>query len=273
MLKKLYKTNEFAILCNTTKYTLFHYDKIRLLSPKIRTENGYRYYTSEQFDIFNIINTMKKVGIPLNEIKDYLSVRNKNLFVNILEEKQKKLVKEIEILENMNQILIENISLLKEDLSSKIRNIQIKNCDEEYLIVTSCPKVNIITEKIILDTLSEHFKFCEKNLFNIGIHVGEIVLKDDIVNESFYVSYCYSKIKEKISNARFFIKPKGLYAILYYQGNYETLSKTYKYFYSEIKKQGYNVAGNLYTEDVVDYFSESNPEKFILKLSLQISKK
>lgn len=270
MLKNLYKTNEFALLCNTTKHTLFHYDKIGLLSPAIRKENGYRYYSIEQFDIFNIINIMKKIGVPLNEIKDYLSVRNKELFVDMLKEKQKKLSDEIKILKDMDRLLSENIALLKEDLSSKINKIQIENCDEEYLIVTQTPKTDVVDEKIIIDTLSKHFKFCKENYSNAGIHMGEIILKEDVFEGRFKVSYCYSKTKEKYSNINLFIKPKGKYAVFYYQGSYSTLSEGYKYFYEEIKKQGYFLEGNIYGEDVVDYFSESNPEKYILKLSAQI---
>lgn len=271
MLRKLYKTNEFALLCGTTKYTLFHYDKIGLLSPAVREENGYRYYTAEQFDIFNIINIMKKLGIPLEKIKEYLSIRNKQGFIKILQEKQKKLVEEIENLQNMNLLLTENISLLKEDLTVKTEKILIEKCNEEYLIVTPTAKVSVPDEKIILDTLSQHFRYCKENRLNVGIHVGEVVLKEDIFNEKFNVSYCYSKIKTKVNNTRLFIKPKGLYAILYYQGNYENLSKVYKDFYYKIKKMDYKIVGNFYAEDVVDYFSESDPEKFILKISLQIS--
>lgn len=271
MLKKFYKTSEFAKLCRTTKHTLFHYDKIGLLSPSIRKDNGYRYYTGEQFDAFNIINMMKKINIPLNVIKKYLSIKNKELFIEMLVEKQKELSKEIKILENINQMLGENISLLKEDFTSKIKSIQIEECNEEYYIITQCPKVNKVTEKIILNTLSEHFNFCEENFFNIGIHVGEIILKEDIINENFNVSYCYSNIKVKSESTRFYIRPKGTYAIFYYQGNYESLSKIYKSFYSEVKKLGYTISGNLYAEDVIDYFSEGNSEKFIYKISLQIT--
>ncbi len=272
MLKKLYKTKEFAELCDVSKHTLFYYDEIGLLCPKIRKENGYRYYTAEQFDTFNIINTMKKIGVSLEDIKNYLSIHNKDMFINVLKEKQKDLRKEIESLKSIDDILSENIQLLKEDLSSKINKIYIEECREEYLIATPTLKTKEIDEKIVSDTLSRHFKFCRENSLKTGLHVGEIVLKKDIINEEFLPSYCYSKIKEKIVNERLIIKPKGTYAVFYYQGNYNMLSKGYRKLYEKVKEMGYIIAGDMYAEDIVDYFSENDPEKFILKLSMKIEK-
>ncbi|WP_262802790.1 MerR family DNA-binding transcriptional regulator [Clostridioides difficile] len=58
MIKKLYKTSEFAELCGVKKHTLYHYDEIELLKPSITHENGYRYYTIDQFEKFNIMDLL-----------------------------------------------------------------------------------------------------------------------------------------------------------------------------------------------------------------------
>ena len=41
---KYLTTVEFAKIMNVTKNTLFHYDKIGLLSPEVNLHNDYRYY-------------------------------------------------------------------------------------------------------------------------------------------------------------------------------------------------------------------------------------
>ena len=46
-IQSVFTTGEFAKLCNTTKETLFHYDKIGILKPKFIKRNGYRYYSAE----------------------------------------------------------------------------------------------------------------------------------------------------------------------------------------------------------------------------------
>ncbi|MEK3994944.1 MerR family transcriptional regulator [Psychrobacillus sp. FSL K6-2365] len=72
-LRKYFTTGEFAKLCNVKKQTLFHYDEIGLLSPEIKNEKGYRYYSYHQFDVFNVIELLKEVDMPLKEIKLFLN--------------------------------------------------------------------------------------------------------------------------------------------------------------------------------------------------------
>ncbi|EUJ25799.1 MerR family DNA-binding transcriptional regulator [Listeria grayi] len=63
-----YTTGDFARLCNITKKTLFHYDKIDLLKPTRVDENGYRYYTLYQFDVVSAIKLYQTIGLSLKEI-------------------------------------------------------------------------------------------------------------------------------------------------------------------------------------------------------------
>lgn len=65
-------TGEFARLAGVTKHTLFHYDEIGLFQPELTDTNGYRYYTVDQLDVFDIIYTLKNLGMPLGQIRDYL---------------------------------------------------------------------------------------------------------------------------------------------------------------------------------------------------------
>ena len=57
-----FTTGEFSRLCNVKKDTLFHYDEIGILQPEIVRENGYRYYSINQFFLFDIITMLKKAG-------------------------------------------------------------------------------------------------------------------------------------------------------------------------------------------------------------------
>ena len=56
------KTGEFAKLVGVTKHTLFYYDKIGLFSPEIKLENGYRFYSFDQLDVFDVIQTLRETG-------------------------------------------------------------------------------------------------------------------------------------------------------------------------------------------------------------------
>ena len=78
-------TGEFAKLADVTKHTLYHYDKIGLLSPEIKlTDNQYRYYSLSQLDLIKVITLLKELGMPLLEIKSYLDQRTPSLFIDLL---------------------------------------------------------------------------------------------------------------------------------------------------------------------------------------------
>lgn len=66
------QTAEFAKMCGTSKRTLIHYEEIGLFSPQRRESNGYRYYSEQQYEVFQVIDTLKSLGMPLRDIKAYL---------------------------------------------------------------------------------------------------------------------------------------------------------------------------------------------------------
>lgn len=71
MNRNLYMTTgEFAKLMGVTKETLFHYNEIGLFCPECVTENGYRQYSVNQVEVMNTILMLKKLGMPLKEIRE-----------------------------------------------------------------------------------------------------------------------------------------------------------------------------------------------------------
>jgi effector-binding domain-containing protein len=67
-----------------------------------------------------------------------------------------------------------------------------------------------------------------------------------------------------------FIKPAGCYAVLYHIGSYETLEKAYETLVRWIWDHHYRITGNLYEEDLLHYMSTSDPNEYVMKISLQV---
>lgn len=86
-----FSTGEFAKLCNVNKKTLFYYDEIGLFKPEIVKENGYRYYSVYQLEVFDIIHTLRDLGVPLKQIKSFIDERNPKSVVKFLNIKLEKL--------------------------------------------------------------------------------------------------------------------------------------------------------------------------------------
>jgi len=68
----MYRIQQFAQLAGVTVRTLHHYDRLGLLSPRHRTESGYRLYALEDLAQLERILVLRYVGLPLREIADLL---------------------------------------------------------------------------------------------------------------------------------------------------------------------------------------------------------
>lgn len=118
--KKYFNTGEFAKLCNVKKQTLFHYDDIGLFSPEIKDENGYRYYSVQQFEVFNVILILKEIGMPLKEIKHYLDNKTPEALIELFENKITQVNKEIENLKRIRKFMKNKIEITKKLVSLTI---------------------------------------------------------------------------------------------------------------------------------------------------------
>ena len=67
---------EFARLTGIRPANLRFYDQIGLLSPELRGENGYRYYSRRQLSTAYLISDLRDLGVGLEEIKRYAGERS-----------------------------------------------------------------------------------------------------------------------------------------------------------------------------------------------------
>ncbi|NEU06597.1 MerR family transcriptional regulator [Clostridium senegalense] len=133
------KISKFANLTGVTIKTLHYYDEIGLLTPSRKTDSGYRIYCDKDFLKLQQINTLKFIGLTLNEIKIFLDNKEYDIenLIHIqkkeLEEKRKHIDSVIEALNNAENQIIENKVLDVENLIKiiKMTNIESK-VKEQY---------------------------------------------------------------------------------------------------------------------------------------------
>ena len=63
------KINEVEALVGITKKNIRFYEEKGLLSPRRNSENGYRDYGQEEVDALQRIKLMRKLGVPIEEIR------------------------------------------------------------------------------------------------------------------------------------------------------------------------------------------------------------
>ena len=116
-------TGEFAKICNVKKHTLFHYD-----------ENGYRFYSYSQLNLFYFISMMKELGMSLDEIKFYLNSRTPEQMEELFTSKINQISNEIKRLKENKRILKSRIDKIQYASEVKIDKIYKEYQEEEYYL-------------------------------------------------------------------------------------------------------------------------------------------
>ena len=65
-------------------------------------------------------------------------------------------------------------------------------------------------------------------------------------------------------------RPGGTYAVLYHQGSYQSEYGAIRRLRDWVRDQGYEIDGDLYEEDLVNYTTSEDPDSYLLKLSVKI---
>ena len=271
MKKKYYKTNEFAALCGVTRHTLYHYEEIGLLCPKMTNENGYRFYTMEQYEKFLLISAFKKLGTPLKEILSYFENQDTDNFLTVLEAKLTETEAERKELKKLCALLSDTIAAMKNLERLEMDTIQITECEEQYFIATPAPdSAHRDDDSFVLRQYWEHLQYCSSLDCISHSLAGEMVLYDDIIKGNYLESFYISRADRKTADPRLHIRPKGTYAIVYHNGSYDSLYGIYRLLKEQCAARGYVPAGNIYQEDVLDFCADQSADGYVMKISMQV---
>ena len=265
-----FSTGEFAKLCNVNKKTLFYYDEIGLFKPEIVKENGYRYYSVYQLEVFDIIHTLRDLGVPLKQIKSFIDERNPKSVVKFFEYKTGEIENEIKQLRRKQEIMSNKIKIIKEaeKIRDNIDNLSIEEQDEEYLVLSK----NIDKSKFPYDSevYANHLNYCYNQDLYIGYPLGFIKTIDDLYSENDYAyTYYYTKVN-KNDGENIIKKPKGKYLVGYLNGSYIDIPGLYKKMLDYVKTHNLELIGHSYEEELINLIAVKDMNDYIIIVSMQI---
>ena len=269
------KTGEFAKLCGTNKRTLFHYDEIGLFSPASTDEKGYRYYSESQCDVFFTITCLKELGMPLKEIKEYISHQSPSAIEELLEIQQTKVAAELEQLRRIQTVIHTKLSLLHrarvlQDVAD-LFSVFLETQEEEQLLILSAPIFSDNHDRIF-SALCEHIAQCSHYRLNSGYPYGAMLPLSGLRAQDwetygyFFTETCQSP--EKIpSSIKTCIKKAGTYAAIYLRGNYYKSEEAFRKLLAYLDKHRLAPGEFVYKEAVLDELS-AKEEEYLTRISV-----
>lgn len=274
--EKFLTTGEFAALCDVPKHVLFYYDEINLFKPAYCDDKGYRYYSYFQYETFMMINTLKTLKMSLDDIKIYMEKRNPDIFMNLLNDKEKEIDKTIKHLKKLKkhievQKMVAQTGIDYSDTKYKEGNIFIEELDEVNLLLSGNPNDAINTS--FSEFVIEYAKFLKSNNLSAHQKIGTMFQSDllrladlDVSSEFTYL-YTYTN-KKKGKNI--YTRKKGKFLVGIHIGTYETLDETYNALLDYVDKNDIKLGKFVYEEYLLTDLSVSSPEQYVTKIIFEI---
>lgn len=161
------KINEVEALAGITKKNIRFYEEQGLLQPKRNSENGYRDYGEEEVQILRRIKLLRKLGVPIEEIRHMLTGVHTvgdgmRRHLISLEREQRNLEQSISFCQELKKqdVLVSdlNVDELLEQMEELERsgtlfeNRQVKDVRRQYVapVLVTCAVMLFITAMISL---------------------------------------------------------------------------------------------------------------------------
>ncbi|WP_019244094.1 MULTISPECIES: MerR family transcriptional regulator [Bacillus] len=253
--------------------TLRYYDKIHLFKPKyVDSNNGYRYYTIDQFEQLNTILYLKSLHVPLKEIKEFLDNRDIDKILFLLQKQKVETEKRLNEITQIQQKIDKRIEQIKDATRQDILYSICENALPERTAVYLKQRIYMKNDFEMLIRVLENNANMKSAVFlgKVGFSISADNLKNRIFNEynSIFIivddeSYRYSEAK---------ILPKGKYLSVRFEGTHEDASPYYDQLIEYIEKKNYTIIDDAYEITLIDYGFTNDKGKFVTEIQIPIQK-
>lgn len=271
-MKNKFTIGQIAKLHNIPVKTLRYYNEIGLFNPiEVDENNGYRYYSTEQFERLNTINYLKVLGIPLKEIKSLLEVSNTHFFLAQLEKQKEITTNKIIELTHIKHIITERIKeVQKASTVSEVDTVFIRSIGERKVFRLKQAFCSQHELEMYLRKLEN--KLNKTSTLFIG-KVGLTVSMENIKNNNFqeYNSVFIQEIHNCESDL-VDIFPEAQYACIYYRGDHSQSTKYYQKIMDYLLQTGYEIAGDSIERTLINEYISKNPEDYLTEIQIPVQK-
>lgn len=267
-----FTTGELARLCKIPRKTLLYYDSLGLIAPEVIDENGYRYYKRTQLFALELILTLRKLDMPLSEIKTYLANKSYENYKNILCRRESILEERLRKMTKIKHDLHQSILALRQLPSIKFNEVLTVQNDEEYLCVSNLieSKLNFKDRtKISASLFIDLAKYIPLNNHTFGYIVDKDTLLDPKTHR--YIKHYFYHVFNRLSSPNFAVKPKGIYLTPYFSGLYmDNYDKHINLLYEYCRRNKITPLSDLYITSVKNFWLTDDVSEYIYKMEVQI---
>jgi DNA-binding transcriptional MerR regulator len=265
-------TGEFAKLCKVNKQTLFYYDQIGLLSPVLKNEKGYRYYSIRQIELFFVIDLLKELGMSLNDIQHYMQNRSPESFLALMYQEKKEIAKKRQEIVAKEKMIEAKIALMEEALHLDFDQVVLEQLPEVTLYLSR--NIENITGEEFVGVVSDFITELNTSNLDTGYPIGVITKREQIVKGEFTnYSHLYIEQPNPKEGYPYFRSVKGDFLIGYHIGDEKNIPHTYKRLFSEMERLHLALGEYVFEEYIYDTVVMNHKEHYVTKIMIQVEQR
>ncbi|RGU95923.1 MerR family transcriptional regulator [Clostridium sp. AF15-17LB] len=257
-------TGEFARLTGVTKHTLFHYDAIGLLCPEVKLDNGYRYYTFSQLDIFEIISSLKELNMPLQEIKAYVDGRTPESLLKLFERENLIIEERMQKLRQMQRWMKEKADCIQSGISAPPEEICVRHEEKRYMVLSGIESSDEMGWSI---EIGNFLDYCEEHGIRSPYGISFRQNLADIM-EGTYDSYrtLYQLLSAKPKKVAYEVRPEGDYVTAYHKGRWQDIGMAYRRLVQYAQDNRIELTEHFYEDYLLDGLTVQQEEDYLTKI-------
>lgn len=266
--KYLFSTGEFAKLNGVNKRTLHYYNDIGLFQPEITEENGYHYYSLMQSMQLEMILLLRKLGLSIDDIREYTNSPSDDSFAKILTDKKRLIDQSIEQLMEAKDFLQQKLDKLELGLSAEHGKIELVHLPERRILLSE--PITGIYDEVDFSVVAE-FSMRLKKLFGLYDNFGSRISSEHIMEQEFqkydaFFAYGREDIDEYEE-----MRPEGDYLRTFCIGGWDKLKDVYQMIMSYVKEHGLILQGYAY-EEGLNEMSLRRGDDYITMITVAVRK-
>ncbi len=275
-LQKQFTTGQFAALYGINKRTLMYYDSIDLFKPAVVKENGYRYYTIAQTSLFDAIQLLRKLRVPLEEIKNQLTHNTPQNLLAFLHKQNQMLEREVTELLWLQRVVQNKIGTMEATQMIDPAKIEILDLKAQPIVI-SASIAGMPAEKA-MKVLTSFMYACYHSHSYSGYPGGYMLPAKHVQqgnpdpNYFNQIMHCFYPVDEKKSPAATYAcKPGGRYLIGYYKGDWPQINPAVQQLVDYAAEHRLTFTGHVYIESILDDIAASgDPFYYEARISIPL---
>lgn len=266
-----FTTGELADMFGIPKQTLMYYDKLGLLYPEYVAENSYRYYSLHQYMILEIIINLRKMDVPIREIRKYLENRDVDAFEELLKLQDRCCDKIIARQQQIKDEIRASLTQMRKIKETRLGIFMLNYRKEKVFYVTDVKAVTSPKARIQAFAAHNLRSFPREDFKEKAI--GWIVGQEDFLGNTDNMSRYFftTSVRPVGGGIQQIVRPAGLYLTIRFKGTYQKnrqrLAREYREF---LDRERYRPVSDFFVMPLKNHWFAPDSDQYINQISLQV---